>query len=267
MMFTAFYSLAARPFTKDIKTEEMYLSSSHQELLARLNYLKESRGIGMVVGEPGSGKTSGLRAFVISLNPSLYRVAYFPLSTVTVTDFYRGLAFSLGLEPAFRKVDLFNQIQEAIQNNYSGKKVVPVIILDELQLASTKFFSDLHLLFNFSMDSENPFVLVLCGMPALAIKMSLTHNQPLNQRLIMRYKMAPLSKEETKNYLEHHMRRAGANYPIFSDTAVEAIATVSRGWPRLINNLATTSLIYGCQKGLKYIDEEAVRQAAVELGM
>jgi len=266
-MFTAFYSLAARPFTKEIKTEEMYMSSSHKELLARLNYLKDSRGIGMVVGEAGSGKTSSLRTFVVSLKPSLYRVAYFPLSTVTVTDFYRGLAFSLGLEPAFRKVDLFSQIQEAIHNNYSGKKVVPFIILDELQLASTKFFSDLHLLFNFSMDSENPFVLVLCGLPTLGIKMSLTHNQPLNQRLIMRYKMSPLTKEETKSYLEHHMCRAGANYPIFSENAVEAISTVSRGWPRLINNLATTSLIYGCQKGLKHIDEEAVRQSAVELGM
>lgn len=266
-MFTAFYSLAARPFVKEIKAEEMYASTSHQELLARLNYLKDSRGIGMVVGEAGSGKTSGLRAFVVSLNPSLYRVAYFPLSTVTVTDFYRGLAFSLGLEPAFRKVDLFRQIQDAIWSQYAGKKIVPVIILDELQLASTKFFNDLHLLFNFSMDSENPFVLVLCGLPPLTIKMSLTHNQPLNQRLIMRYKMAPLSKEETKSYLEHQMCRAGANYPIFSETAVEAIAAVSRGWPRLINNLAATSLIYGCQKGLKYIDEDAVRQAAVELGM
>ena len=83
----------------------------------------------------------------------------------------------------------------------------------------------------------------------------------------MRYKMSPLTKEETKSYLEHHMCRAGANYPIFSENAVEAISTVSRGWPRLINNLATTSLIYGCQKGLKHIDEEAVRQSAVELGM
>ena len=93
MMFTAFYSLAARPFAKDIKTEEMYLSSSHQELLARLNYLKDSRGIGMVVGEPGSGKTSGLRAFVVSLNPSLYRVAYFPLVSGYCDGFLQGAGF------------------------------------------------------------------------------------------------------------------------------------------------------------------------------
>lgn len=266
-MFTSFYSLSARPFVKEIKSEKMFPSSSHQELLARLGYLKDNKGIGMVVGEAGAGKTSSLRAFAASLNPALYRAVYFPLSTVTVTDFYRGLAYNLGLLPAFRKVDLFRQIQEAIQDLYSGKKVTPLIVLDELQLASTQFLSDLHLLFNFSMDSENPFILVLCGLPALSMKLSLTHNQPLNQRLMMRYQMDGLSKEETKGYLEHHMRLAGANYPIFSDSAIEAISLVSRGWPRLINNLATTSLIFGYQKGLKTIDEDAVRQAAVELGM
>lgn len=266
-MFTAFYSLASKPFAKEIKPEHMFQSSSHKEILARLNYLKDHRGIGMITGEPGSGKTSSLRAFVASLNPSLYKVAYFPLSTVTVQDFYRGLAFTLGLEPAFRKVDLFKQIQDAVHSLFFERKVVPFIILDELQLASTQFLSDLHLLFNFSMDSVNPFVLVLCGLPYLATKLSISHQQPLNQRLIMRYKMQPLTRDEVKSYLEHQMDLAGAKYPIFSEGAVEAITAVSRGWPRLINNLAVTSLIYGCQLELKYIDEEAVRQAAVELGM
>jgi len=266
-LFTAFYSLALRPFAKEIKPEQMFASSSHQELLARLSYLKDHRGIGMVTGEPGSGKTSSLRCFVASLNPSLYKAAYFPLSTVTVNDFYRRLAFNLGLEPAFRKVDLFKQIQDAVQSLFFDRKVVPVIILDELQLAGTHFLSDLHILFNFSMDSVNPFVLILCGLPHLATKLSINHHLPLNQRLIMRYKMQPLTREETKAYLNHQLNLAGAAYPVFTDTAVEAIATVSRGWPRLVNNLAATSLIYGCQNQLKYIDEEAVRQAAVELGL
>lgn len=197
----------------------------------------------------------------------MYKAIYFPLSTVTVNDFYRGLAYNLDLEPAFRKIDLFKQIQEAIMNYYAGKKITPFIILDELQLATSSFLSDLHLLFNFSMDAQNPFVLILCGMPALSMKMSLGHHQPLAQRLIMRYKMQPLDKEETKAYIDHQMKLAGATYPVFSETAIEAMATVSRGWPRLINSLGTNSLIYGCQKGLKHIDEEAVRHAAIDLGL
>jgi type II secretory pathway predicted ATPase ExeA len=263
-MFRAFYSLSSRPFDKEIKSRDMFASASHQELLARLDYLREHRGIGLVVGEPGLGKTSTLRAFTSALNTSLYQVVYFQLSTVTVSDFYRGLAFNLDLEPAFRKIDLFQQIQGAILSLYSEKKVTPVIILDELQLASSAFLNDLHLLFNFVMDSENPFVLVLCGLAQLAVKLSLAHHQVLSQRVIMRYRMQPLTRAECGAYLEHQMRLAGARYPVFTDSAVEAIATVSRGWPRLINNLGTTSLVYGCQKNLKEIDEEAVHQASIE---
>lgn len=265
-MFRAFYSLASRPFEKEIKSKDMFASASHQELLARLDYLREHRGIGLVVGEPGLGKTATLRAFATALNTSLYRVIYFQLATVTVNDFYRGLAFNLGLEPAFRKIDLFQQIQNVIFSMHSDKKVTPVIILDELQLANSHFLSDLHLLFNFVMDSENPFALVLCGLPQLSVKLSLGHHQVLSQRVIMRYRMQPLSREDCRAYIEHQMRLAGARFPIFTDSAVEAITTVSKGWPRLINNLATTSLVYGCQKGLE-IDEEAVHQASLEIGM
>lgn len=266
-MFKAFYSLSARPFSKEIKACDMFPSAGYQELTARLDYLKDNRGIGMLVGEAGSGKTSALRAFTTGLNPALYKIIYFPLSTVTVNDFYRGLAYSLDLEPAFRKIDLFKQIQDAILSYYGSKKITPFIILDELQLATSNFLSDLHLLFNFSMDAQNPFVLVLCGMPALTVKLSLGHHQPLAQRLIMRYKLPPLTREETKAYIDHQMKLAGATYPVFSEPAIEAVTTVSRGWPRLINSLGTNSLVYGCQKGLKYVDEEAVRLAAMDLGM
>jgi type II secretory pathway predicted ATPase ExeA len=266
-MYRAFYSLAGRPFTKEIKAADMFQSSSHQECHARLGYLRDNRGIGLVVGEPGSGKTTALRAFISALNPALYNPVYFPLSTVTVRDFYRGLALSLNLEPASRRIDVFHQIQDAVLSGYQGKKVTPFIVLDEMHLASTDFLSDLHLLFNYAMDSANPFVLVLCGLPQLGAKLSLVHHQPLSQRIITRYKMQPMGKEEVNAYIDHQMKLAGANYPIFSESALEAIATVSRGLPRLINNLATTALVYGCQRGLKQVNEEAVRLAAVEHGL
>jgi len=266
-MYKAFYSLDTNPFNKELKVKEMFHSSSHQELQARLKYLKDNRGIGLVVGEAGSGKTSGLRTFATDLNPALFKVVYFALATVSVSDFYRGIAYSLNLEPRFRKVDLFKQLQDTINDLYHGKRVLPVIILDEMHLASTHFLSDLHLLFNFSMDSENPFVLILCGLPHLASKVAVGHHQVLHQRLIMRYNMMPLTKEETGHYLTHQLELAGAHHPIFSEAAVEAIATVSRGYPRLINSLATGSLIYGFQNDLNLLDEEAVRQAAINLGI
>ena len=107
----------------------------------------------MIIGESGSGKTSALRAMANSTNSSLFKVIYFPLSTGSVMDFYRGIATGLGEEPKFRKVDLFNQVQAAILKFYNDKKITPIIILDEMQLVPNKFLNDLGILFNFAMDS------------------------------------------------------------------------------------------------------------------
>src|SRR5690606_33660405 len=120
-------------------------------------YLKKTRGIGLLVGEPGAGKTFVLRSFAKSLNPALFKVIYYPLSTGTVMDFYRALAYGLGEEPRTRKVDLFRQIQNAVDLSFRERKVTPVFILDEMQMAKDLFLSDIGMLFNFQMDSENPF--------------------------------------------------------------------------------------------------------------
>jgi type II secretory pathway predicted ATPase ExeA len=267
MMVQSFYSLSSAPFRKELDSKAFFPSQGFSEGLARLEYLKATRGIGIVVADAGTGKTSLLRRFAGSLNPSLFKAVYFPLSTVTVSDFYRGLAVGLGEEPKFRKVDLFGQIQQAILNLFHNQKITPVFILDEMQMASNQFLNDISLLFNFAMDSQNPFVLILIGLPHFLERLKLSHNQPLAQRVIMRYQMNPLSKEDVKGYMQHNLKLAGANYDIFSPQAVEAIASRSRGFPRLVNNMATNCLLYGCAKRLEVIDEEAVLAVASEAGL
>ncbi len=78
----------------------------------------------------------------------------------------------------------------------------------------------------------------------------------------MRYKVEPLTKNEVTDYINHHMKLAGANHTIFSDNAIQAISSLSRGWPRLVNKIATHSLLAGCQANRDLIDEEVVRLAA-----
>lgn len=182
-------------------------------------------------------------------------------------DFYRGLAVGLGEDPKFRKVDLFHQIQHAIQVYFKERKITPVFILDAMQLAKDMFLNDLSILFNFGMDSENPFILVLSGLPHLMDKLTLNHNRPLAQRIMMRYKVEQLSMEEIHGYINYHLTLAGANHAIFSDSTIKAIASLSRGWPRLINKLGTHCLLAGCQAKKDLIDEEVVRLASEEAGI
>lgn len=164
-------------------------------------------------------------------------------------------------------MDLFYQIQGAVLKFFNDKKITPVFILDEIQLAANKFLNDLSILFNFSMDSQNPFVLILTGLPFFMSKLALNQNQSLNQRVIMKYHISPLDKEEVKNYINHQLNLAGASHSIFSLQAVEAIALRTRGLPRLINNLADASLILGYQLKADTINEEIVFKASEECGL
>lgn len=264
-MYRAFYSLSRAAFSKEIRPEEHFNSACFAEASARLKYLLDARGTGVLTGEPGSGKTFVLRSFAGSLNPSLYKLIYLPLSTGTCMDMYRALVQGLGEEPRYRKIDMFMQAQQAVLRLYHDRRVTPVFILDEMHLAKSEFIMDLAMIFNFSMDSKNPFVLVLAGLPYLNIRLRLSHAQPLAQRVVMQYKMQPLTKDEVNQYICHHMRLAGAVAPVFSEQAVEAITSHSGGWPRLINNLALTSLLLGAQNRQNPIDAETVRMAAAEV--
>ncbi len=263
-MYEAFYSLTKKPFSKENDT--VFESKSFKEARARLNYLEKARGMGLLVGEPGSGKTFVLKNFSSALNSSLYKTIYYPLSTGTVMDFYRGLVGGLNEEPANRKVDLFKQFQNRVLSLYKDKKITPVFILDEMHLAPAKMLTDLSLLFNFYIDSLNPFVLILSGQPNLLSRLEITSAQSLNQRIIMRYSMEPLDKEEVKSYVENNLKDAGASYPIFEEEAIEAVFSISQGWPRLINNLCVGCLLIGAQAKKDTINAEIVRQAAEEVG-
>jgi general secretion pathway protein A len=266
-MFKSFYSLAKEPFSKDIRPSDAFLSSDYQGALNALTYLQKSKGIGLLIGNPGAGKTFTLRAFKESLNPSLYHVIYFPLSTGGVMDFYRGLAYGLGEEPKYRKVDLFRQIQQGIERMDKERKVTPVFILDEMHLAKDAFLQDIALLFNFQMDSTNPFILILAGLPHLKTRLTMNHHRPLSQRLIMKYEIQPLAKEEIVSYINHHLKIAGAKMPIFTESALEAIALRSQGWPRVINKITINSLLFGFQLKKEQIDEEVVRLAIEDIGL
>ena len=238
-----------------------------KEALARLKYLVDARGFGALVGESGSGKTYALRTLADGLNPALYKVMYLPLSSGTTMDMYRSIAAGLGEEPRFRKSDLFRQIQRSVEHLFNEKRVTPVFILDEMHLARPDFLLDLAMIFNFSMDSRNPFVLVIAGLPFLTTRLRLNQTQPLAQRVIVHYKMEPMDKDEVFRYVAHHLRLAGASTEVFTEQALEAIASNSGGWPRLVNNLARTSLLLGAQLKQNPIDAETVRLASADASL
>jgi ACR3 family arsenite transporter len=137
----------------------------------------------------------------------IFFIAY--LATLTVREFIRELALSLGEEPSYRKGESIRKIQKAIANLYYERRITPVIVLDELHLASTAVLSELRLIFNFNMDSENPFIVILAGQPALRVVLSYNIHTPLRQRIALVHTMRGLAKEETSKYIESRLKMAG----------------------------------------------------------
>ena len=264
-MFKQYFSMKFNPFDKEIESGLFYPSADLKELNSRLKYMTETRGIFLLVGEPGSGKTSALRKFTETLGPALYKPCYLSLTTLTVKDFYSALASMFGEKPGFQKIHLFKQIQQSISSLYYEQKITPIIIIDEVHMASTGILEDLRMLFNFRMDSSNPFIIILAGQPRIRNQLAVTACLPLRQRITLKYSMQGLTQQETAEYIASRMQHAGVVNDVFTPEAVLAIHEASQGFPRNINNFATHSLMYAAGKSLPAVDAESVYQAGLEL--
>jgi type II secretory pathway predicted ATPase ExeA len=152
-----------------------------------------------------------------------------------------------------------------ISSLYYERHVTPVIILDEIHLVTNKILEDLRLLFNFKMDSQNPFILILAGQPLIRNKLALNVNNPLRQRLTVKYFMYGLKRDEIGEYCSSRLKSAGLHEEVFTPAVVEAIYGITKGLPRLVNNLVTTCLIIAGGKKQRQVDEDVVYQAQQEL--
>jgi type II secretory pathway predicted ATPase ExeA len=219
------FGIARHPFEKGLAPEDLFASSAASELEVRLRYLLDLRGIGLVTGEPGGGKTTLCRKVVSSLHSGLYRVFYVPLSTGNVMDIYKSIAWELGLPT------------ERLET-----KVRPVLIVDDAQYLRSDVLEELRLITNYEMDSQNRLSLLLIGQAELRRRIGMAVHEALNQRITVRYHMPGLAREELGPYLAHLLRLAGTELPLFEPAALEAIFNATSGLPRKVNGLAHHAL-------------------------
>lgn len=262
-MIQAYFGFKRMPFPKELKTDDMFQSFDVKESYARLQLLKQSRGILCLTGEPGSGKTSVLRKFVDGLNPQTHIHAYTPHSTVNRNDLYRQINFLLKLPPRIRKSDLFDQIQKGILELYDAQGKTPVIILDETHLMDHDTLQELILITNFQMDSRVPFLLVLIGQPDLRDKLKRRMHEPLNQRITLRYHMAGITTdEEARDYVLHHLKLAGRPDPLFEEQAYGMLRQLGQGLPRKIGNIALSAMTLAMVKKCHSISADLIVKAS-----
>jgi type II secretory pathway predicted ATPase ExeA len=254
------YGLEFNPFIKNSK-EILIDTTEYKETLFRLDYLAKTKGFGILTGSAGRGKTTAVRSWAASLNPSLYKVVYSSLSTLTPNDFYRNLVKELGNEPAYKKPDNFRIIQDEITRLAIEKRKTSVIIIDEANYINNTILNDLKILFNFEMDSRDRAAILLAGLPKLNSTLTLQIHEPLRQRIVMNYNLEGLTKEEGKTYILEKLKGAGCNQTVFEDAAIEAILNAADGTPRLINKYCNASMLIGDNGRANLITIDIVMQA------
>lgn len=261
-MYNDFYSLAFNPFDKQqLPEKDCFLSNDFREMTSRLNFLKDTRGIGLFTASPGMGKSFCLRCFAKSLNPNLYHIEYLCLSTISVADFYKQLCAILGVSDKGGKTGMFKAIQEQVYYLYREKRQPLLLAIDEAQYLSNGILNDIKMLMNYGYDSVNCFTLILCGESHLNAILRKQIHEALRQRITIHYNYQGLSDTETIDYVVHKLKCAGSSKAIIEEAALKAVAGHAHGNPRLIDNLMSDALLIGSQSEKKCIDTDVILAA------
>lgn len=266
-MFKSFYGMTMNPFDKSLPENYAFKSKDHERMLSRLNYLKDTRGIGLFTAPPGAGKTFTLRCFAQALNQNLYQLSYICLSTVSISEFYYQFCHELGLESGSKKAIMFRNIQERLLYLFKDKRKTFILAIDESQYLGANVLRDIKMLMNTHFDSLDCFAIVLIGQPYLASILEKPIHESLKQRIIIHYNYEGLSGDETRDYIYSRIEIAGASRSIIDEAAVHAVANFCQGMPRIVNNVMTNALILGAQLKKNSIDTEVVLSACNSLSL
>src|SRR3990172_1480224 len=133
-MLNSVFGTTKNPFGKELKTSEIFLSPSWDSAIKQLNIVIKYRGMAIVAGEPGTGKSTLLRLGTSELNPKAYRLIYICDVTLSDLDFLKLIAINLGIQPPFFKGNLIRSIRDTLTDLYYSQRIQPILILDDAHL-------------------------------------------------------------------------------------------------------------------------------------
>jgi type II secretory pathway predicted ATPase ExeA len=165
----AFYGFTRVPFGRDLPPASLFRSADHQEAVARLAWLIDERGLGILTGEVGAGKTVAARATAAALEPSRHQVVYFPNPTAGSVGLLSMLVSALGGNPYFHRFMLLPQAAEALATAETERGRRVVLIVDEAHLIAPHHLEDLRMLLTADMDSRSAAAMLLIGQPIRAV--------------------------------------------------------------------------------------------------
>jgi general secretion pathway protein A len=247
-MYERFFGLRERPFDLVPNPRFLYLTGRQREALSNLRYgLTTPRGLTLLIGEAGTGKTTLVQAMMGEIEDQTVECVLLSNPTLTRTEFFEYLAAGFGLpkEAAASKTQfLFELRRHLVARREAG--VFTGLVLDEAQSLPYELLEEVRLLSNIETQTEKLLNVVLAGQPELADRLNEPNLRQLKQRISLRCELGLFTFQETGAYIAGRLRIAGGEpAKIFTREAVLAIHDASQGVPRTINVICDNALIGG----------------------
>ena len=267
-MYLEFYHLREKPFQITPNPEFLYLSPSHQEALATLNYgVEEGKGLMALIGEVGLGKTTLLHEFLKRRNNPKEKIIYLFNSRLTFIELLRALTREMDLDTSGDDPQVFlDHLYQALIKEYaSGRSVI--LLLDDAQVMPKETLEGLRLISNLETPTEKLIQIALVGQPELEKKLDLHDLRQLRQRIAVKATLAPLTRQESLDYIKFRINKAGGRVEsILTPGALNEIIRRARGIPRVINILCDNALVTGYGYNQKPVTPKVVREVSGDLG-
>lgn len=252
------------PFSQNVPVESLYMSPSFKDVLARLTFAVNNNQFAVLTGPVGCGKSTALRSLATMLDHEKFHCLYISESNLTPRWLYTVPLRQMGITPKFYANDVKRQLHEALSVEAKVKHKRIVMIIDEAHLMNAyhckEALEEIRFLLNCDYDSGNPLSLVLCGQNELWELLNKESSEAIAQRIDIIARLTPMDLHDVSGYIDAHLRYAGTTADLFSSQAVEIIASVSGGIPRIINKICLHALIGATASQSKIISEENIRQ-------
>ncbi|MHB1592363.1 MAG: AAA family ATPase, partial [Sulfuricella sp.] len=266
-MYQSYFALAEAPFSIAPDPRYLYMSQRHQEALAHLLYgVNGGGGFVLLTGEVGAGKTTVCRCLLEQI-PESCDIAYIFNPKLTVAELLStlcaefGIAFPSGNTSIKVFVDCINTY--LLDAHARGRHTV--LIIDEAQNLSADVLEQMRLLTNLETSQRKLLQIILLGQPELATILTRPELRQLAQRVIARYHLGPLTKQEVAAYVRHRLEVSGTQRQLFPAALMGRLYRLSGGIPRIVNVLCDRALLGAYVQGKERVDRATLAQAAREV--